>query len=168
MATILEVKPIDQVTTKDSKSEMLMFFGIMREKKEYEMLRAMKDIADAKYKVKSFKRQLKEIEKNISKLKAGKSIPVPIPPATETAKPIPIPPAIEIAKPVELHSYYMTASPVMEPSKIIRSGLFVNKSPNYIPDKQTYNHDWKCEKCNNLQFPNRKHLKLHISEIHSY
>jgi hypothetical protein len=163
MATILEVKPIDQVTTKDSRSEMLMFFGIMREKKEYEMLRAMKDIADARYKVKSFKRQIREIEKNISKLKVGKSIPIPIPipPATEVAKAVPIPPAIEEAKPVELNSYYCTATPVIDPSKFVKPSLFIIKSADYIPD-------WKCEKCDLEPFSSRKLLKGHISNVHSY
>ena len=163
MATILEVKPIDRVTTKDSKSEMLTFFGIMREKKEYEMLQAMKDVADAKYKIKSFKRQIKEIEKNIAKLKAGK--PIPVPKSIQIGKviPAPIPPVIEVAKP-GLHAYYDAPLTV----NAWKPGIFVSRSSNYIPDKQTYNHTWKCDKCNDLQFSSRKLLKLHISEIHSY
>jgi hypothetical protein len=159
MATILVSKPMD------SKSEMLTFFGIMRDKKEYEMLQAMKEVADAKYKIKSFKRQVREIDKNIAKLKAGK--PIPIPNATEVAKAVPIPPATEKAEPVELHSYY-TETAKHTPSLFISSSIFRNRSINDIPDRQTYNHSWKCEKCDNLSFTSRKLLKLHISEIHSY
>ena len=166
MATILDVKPIDRVTTRDAKSEMLMFFGIMRNKKEYEMLKSMKELADAKYKIKSFKRQLKEIDKNIEKLKDGKPIPIPIPPATEVAKAIPIPPATEEAKTMELHSYYTDIAKSTS-SVIAKPGLFINKVSNYIPDRQVYNFDWKCEKCNE-KFRSRKLLKVHISERHSY
>lgn len=165
MATILEVKPIDRVTTKDSKSEMLTFFGIMREKKEYEMLQAMKDVADAKYKIKSFKRQIKEIEKNIAKLKSGKPIPVPKP---LTLVPLMEPtPTIKVAKPLELHTYY-TTTPTISPASFVKPAIFVNRSSDNVSDHQTYNHSWKCEKCNGLQFSSRKLLKVHISDLHSY
>jgi hypothetical protein len=159
MATILLSKSVD------SKSEMLMFFGIMRDKKEYEMLQAMKEVGDAQYKIKSFKRQIREIDKNIAKLKAGKSIPIPG--ATEVTKAVPIPPAKEEAKPVELHSYY-TETVKHNPTLFSNSSIFRNRSINDIPDRQTYNHSWKCEKCDNKSFTSRKLLKLHISEIHSY
>jgi hypothetical protein len=159
MATILEVKPIDRITTKDSKSEMLMFFGIMREKKEYEMLKAMKEVADGKYKVKSFKRQLREIEKNIAKLKEGKPIPIPLPPVAMIPQP----------QPVKLDPYYTdTDTKKNTPSVLVKTSLFINKSTYDIPDRQVYNHDWRCSKCDHPPFTSRKLLKLHISEIHSY
>jgi len=165
MATILDIKPVERVVKVDklsdiNKSELLTFLGIMREKKEYEKLKAMKEVADAKYKVKSFSRQVREIEKNIAKVKDDKRIktfyipePIPIPLAKEMAKSIPIPSATIESTPAPL---------------FIKSNVLQNQSPYEIPDIRVPKKMWQCEKCNIKPFTAKKLLKLHISESHSY
>jgi hypothetical protein len=160
MATILESqKPVEEKTVKDN----LIFFQIMREKLEYQKLQAMKEVADAKYKVKSFSRQVREIEKTIAKIKEGKPIKIVIPEPDQTPTPCKILKPIEVAKEAPTPSLFMKS-----PSLFVKSNGFQNRSPNEVLDVQIYRRDWKCEKCNNLSFPNRKLFKEHISNIHSY
>jgi len=152
MATILDVKPVENASPR--KTEILTFFGVMREKLEFEKLKAMKEVADAKYKVKSFSRQVREIEKNISKIKDGKPIKYRV---SEIPAPEPEPqPTIH-------------APPVLHTTTLFSKPSYLENSPNQPHDIVINRREWKCEKCNDIKpFPNRKLLKLHISELHAY
>jgi hypothetical protein len=157
MATILE-SPKTEVneTVKDN----IVFFQIMREKLEYQKLQAIKEVADAKYKVKSYSRQVREIEKTILKIKEGKPIKLVIP----------TPEPQMILKPIEVAKQAPDPTPIITTPHglFIKPNVLINRSPNQVVDVQIYRRTWKCEKCNDLAFPNRKLWKEHISNIHSY
>ena len=148
MATILEsIKKIEPVT---EVSQNVVFFQVMREKLEYQKLQAMKEVADAKYKVKSFSRQVREIEKTIQKIKEGKPIKLIMPAPKKILKPI------EVAK----------EAPIL----FTHPSVIQNKTPKEL-DPEAYfpaRVALKCEKCNNLSFPSKKLLKEHQFNIHSY
>jgi len=159
MSTILDIKPVEKIVqvaklSDSNKSELLRFLGIMREKKEFEKLKAMKEVADAKYRVKSFSRQVREIERNIAKVKVDQPvktfyIPEPVP------EPIPEPVPIEVIKPIEPNNTMFAKTDVVIP---VNNGYDISFHKKY----------WQCEKCDVKPFPAKKLLKLHISESHSY
>jgi hypothetical protein len=158
MATILDIKPVEKIVqvaklSDSNKSELLRFLGIMREKKEFEKLKAMKEVADAKYRVKSFSRQVREIERNIAKVKVNQPVKT-FYIAEPVSEPIPEPVPIEVIKPIEPNNTMFSKADVIIPVNI---GFDIRSKKS-----------WKCEKCSVEPFPAKKLLKLHISESHSY
>lgn len=153
MATILE-EQVNSVSNGTLTKDMV-FFGVIKERLEFQKLQAMKDIADARYKMKSFSRQIREIERNISLLKQGKKVKAKF----LSSLPQPEPPKITVAQESMIRSYQPETT-----------ALFITGNTNETPDCfSVHRRIWECEKCNNgFRFGSKKSLKCHIEESHAY
>lgn len=158
MATILE-EQVNSVSNGTLTKDMV-FFGVIKERLEFQKLQAMKDVADAKYKMKSFSRQIKEIDKNILLLKQGKKLkPMFLRNIGQQEQPKPI----TVAQEKMIRSYQPETTALF-----ITSNTTENKfpTPDYFP---LHNRQWKCNKCNDgLTYGSKKSLKEHIEARHAY